>query len=106
MREKEERQVPEVLLDYAFIRREDEKRTVTVLLTKDRESRAMRASVMKHKGACTEAESDRAVENVKSFGHTCKIIIKTDNENALKSWRDGSDPEARARSDTSRTSSP
>ena len=46
-RPEEERQVPEVMLDYAFVRRNDETETATILLLKDRDSRAMRAWVMR-----------------------------------------------------------
>ena len=46
----EEHQVPEVMMDYAFVRRADEAETATILLLKDRESRSMRAWVMRYKG--------------------------------------------------------
>ena len=56
----EERQVPEVMLDYAFVRRAAEEETLTILVMKDRESRAMRAWVMRHKGVCLEEAGERA----------------------------------------------
>ena len=46
----EEHLVPEVMLDYAFVRREEEAETVTVLVAKDRESRALRAWTMRYNG--------------------------------------------------------
>ena len=44
----EERMVPEVGKDYAFVRREEETERVTILVVKDRETRAIQASVMRH----------------------------------------------------------
>ena len=84
----EERQVPEVSLDYAFIRRQHESECVTVLVLKDRESRAIRCWVMRLKGTSFEEAADRAVEGVKSIGHRCKILVKVDNEPALKALRE------------------
>ena len=42
--------VPEVGFDYAFVRRESEEETVTLLVMKDRDSRAIRAWVVPVKG--------------------------------------------------------
>jgi hypothetical protein len=64
----EERMVPEVLMDYAFVRRRDETQTMTVLILKDRESRAVRAWTMRNKGVCFEEAAFRAVEGIKAFG--------------------------------------
>jgi hypothetical protein len=87
-RAEEERVVPEVMLDYAFVRRKDETETVTILLMKDRESRAVRAWTMRNKGVCYEEAALRAVEGLKAFGHPSKILIKVDNEKSLKALRD------------------
>ena len=84
----EEHQVAEVMLDYAFVRRQGETETMTVLLAKDRDSRAMRAWTMRHKGVSLEEAAQRAAEGIKSFGRTSKILIKVDNEPALKSLRE------------------
>ena len=48
----EERLVPEVLMDYAFVRRHDETQNMTILIMKDREPRAVRAWTMRNKGDC------------------------------------------------------
>jgi hypothetical protein len=87
-RSPEERTVPMVLMDYAFVRRHDEVEKITVLLMKDRESRAVRAWVMRNKGVCYEEAAVRATEGIKSFGHTDKILLKVDNEAALLALRD------------------
>ena len=87
-RQEEERQVPEVMLDYAFVRRQDETETLTILIAKDRGSRAIRAWAMRFKGVCMEEAASRAAEGIKAFGHNEKILIKVDNEPALKALRD------------------
>jgi hypothetical protein len=84
----EERTVPEVMMDYAFVRRQDETQTMTVLILKDRESRALRAWTMRNKGVCFEEAALRAMEGIKAFGHRNKILVKVDNEPALKALRD------------------
>ncbi len=81
-RAQEERLVPEVLMDYAFVRREEETQTMTVLLMKDRESRAVRAWTVRNKGVCFEEDASRAGEGIKAFRHTNKIAGKVDNEPA------------------------
>jgi hypothetical protein len=86
-RTEEERQVPEVMLDYAFVRRQHEQENVTVLVVKDRDSRALRGAVMRYKGVCLDESSERATDMIRGFGHTDKIIIKVDNEPALKALR-------------------
>ena len=84
----EERTVPEVMMDYAFVRRQDETQTMTLLILKDRESRAVRAWTMRNRGVCFEEAAFRALEGIKAFGHTNKILVKVDNEPALKALRD------------------
>jgi hypothetical protein len=87
-REPEERVVPEIMLDYAFIRRQDEVEKVTVLLMKDRESRAIRAWTMRHKGVSYEEAALRTMDGIKALGHNGKILVKVDNEPALQALRD------------------
>ncbi len=47
----DENAVPEVLMDYCFVRRDDETETLTILIMKDRTSRAIQAWVVERKGA-------------------------------------------------------
>ena len=79
---------PEVVLDYFFYRREEESQSMVALLAKDRYSRAVRAKQVAHKGVCEEVAVDAAEELIKGFGHQGGILIKTDNEPALKSLRE------------------
>jgi hypothetical protein len=70
-------------MDYCFVRREEEEDVVTVLLLKDRVSRAIRAIRVMHKGAESDSEVGRVVDCVRSFGHRCKITLKSDGEPAI-----------------------
>ena len=84
----EERTVPEISIDYAFIRREAETDTATILVVKDRASRAVQATVLRMKGASLEEAGEKATEAVANFGHTAgKLMVKCDNENAMLDLR-------------------
>ena len=72
-REDEERQVPEVMLDYGFVRRQNETENLTILIVKDSDSRAIRGAVMRQKGVCIQEATERATEIIKGFGHPSKI---------------------------------
>jgi hypothetical protein len=83
----EERSVPEVGMDYCFIRRAIETETATALVVKDRISRAIRAHVLGFKGTCLEEASTIAAGAISQFGHKGAISLKTDNEPALVDLR-------------------
>ena len=80
--------VPKVGIDYAFVGREEETERVTILVVKDRETRAIQASVMRHKGTCHDEAGERAAEFIKNLGHHGKLMFKADNESALKDLRE------------------
>ena len=61
---------------------------ITILVTKDLNSRAIMADVVGHKGRGEPETVAQAVENVVRLGHRSKFIIKVDNEPALVSLRD------------------
>ena len=58
--------MPEVGFDYAFVRREAEEDTTTLLVMKDRDSRAIRALAVPVKGVGSDMSHavSRAVEGV------------------------------------------
>jgi len=85
---KEAPTVPEIGMDYAFVRRADEEATLTLLVMKDRGSRAVRAWVVPHKGADLETAVERAADGVREFGHRGQIVLKVDNEPALLALRE------------------
>ena len=82
--------VPEVGFDYAFVRREAEVDTTTLLVMKDRDSRAIRAWVVPVKGVGSDMRHavSRAVEGVHELGHRGPVVLKTDNEAALLALRE------------------
>ena len=67
-RVRDEVEVPEIMFDYGFIRRDDEAETITILMMKDRQSRAVRAWVVPHKGADLEGTVDRAAQGITDMG--------------------------------------
>ena len=80
--------VPEVSIDYAFIRREEETDTQTVLVMKDRKSRALRAWLLRSKGIVQEETVEQATAGVLDFGFAGEVVLKGDNEPALIALRD------------------
>ena len=58
----EERLVPEVSLDYAFVRRGTDEDKAKILVVKDRETKAIMAAVLQMKGACLEEAGEKGVE--------------------------------------------
>jgi hypothetical protein len=82
--------VPEVGFDYAFVRRESEEETATLLVMQDRDSRAIRAWVVPVKGVGSDMAHavSRAVEGVHELGHRGPVVVKTDNEAALLALRE------------------
>ncbi len=75
-------------MDYAFCRRNDEDRAITMLVMKHRQSRAVRCWVMPHKGAEGVAV-ETAVQGIKDFGIAGALILKSDNEDAINALRRG-----------------
>jgi len=84
----EEHTKAEVAMDYCFFRRQEETENITTLLTKDRHSRAIRAATLRSKGICLEESVDKAIEMIRGYGHRGGILVKADNEPALKALRE------------------
>ena len=80
--------VPEIHMDYGFIRRQDEVSTRTILVLKDRLSRAIQSLVVSNKGVEDASTVDRVVECIRRFGASGRFILKVDNEEALLCLRD------------------
>jgi hypothetical protein len=75
--------IPEVAMD-CFTRREEEEESVlTVLVLKDRASRAIQAFRVERKGVEDEDAISRTVESIRRFGHRGRILLKTDGEPAI-----------------------
>ena len=73
--------------DYAYIRRDDEEVVATLLVMRDRDSKALRAWVLEHKGADLVETVDRAVAGVRQLGYNGRVLIRTDGEPALVALR-------------------
>ncbi len=82
-----EGEVPEVSFDYAFVRRDDEELVATLLVMRDRDTKALRAWVLEHKGADLAATVNRAVAGVHQLGYRGRVLIRTDGEPALVALR-------------------
>ncbi len=80
-------EVPEVAFDYAFVRRDDEEPLATLLVMRDRDTRAIRAWMLEHKGADLVETVDRAVTGVRELGYRGRVLIRCDGEPALKALR-------------------
>jgi hypothetical protein len=80
-------EVPEVAFDFAFMRRDDETELATLLVMRDRDSKALRAWVLEHKGADLAATVDRAVAGVRELGYRGRVLIRCDGEAALVALR-------------------
>ena len=81
--------VPEVAMDYCFLSKEEGSRPLTVLVTKDRGSKAIIANAVLCKGRAFEDTVEQAALNIRRFGHLGKVLLKTDNEHALVDLRKG-----------------
>ena len=56
--------VPEAMLDYAFVRKHEDERPLTILVTKDRDSRVTMANVVLRKGRGLDDTVEQATKNV------------------------------------------
>jgi hypothetical protein len=81
-------EIPEVAFDYAFIRRDDEEEVVTLLIMRDRDSKALRGWMLERKGADMDENVDRAVTGIRELGYRGRVLIRTDGEPALVALRD------------------
>ena len=82
--------MPEVHLDFAFVRRDEEEAVSTILIAKHRQSRAVRTWRVPRKGECTMAAGPLAQEGLLGFGiaRGQPVTLKCDNENAILALRD------------------
>ena len=78
---------PEVHLDYGYVRRQGETNTRTILILKERRSRAIQVLMVSNKGVESGVTADRVLRAVQRFGLGNELILKVDNENALKALR-------------------
>eukprot|EP00969_Alexandrium_andersonii_P252756 11170477-Alexandrium_andersonii.AAC.1 len=64
-----EHTVPEVAMDYCFLTKDGSEATLTVLVIKDRDSRAILAHPVLCKGRLRDATVDQAAASIRRLGH-------------------------------------
>ena len=74
--------VPEVGLDYAFLREANSEESLTILVMKDRDSKMIFADAVEMKGRGLDGTVQRVVENLARLGHK-KVILRSDQEPAI-----------------------
>ena len=77
------------MIDYCYLRRKDETEVITILVLKERQSMAIQAWVVLHRSTILEegAAAERAADGVRRFGHRDRVLLKTDNEQAIIALR-------------------
>eukprot|EP00969_Alexandrium_andersonii_P245819 10863807-Alexandrium_andersonii.AAC.1 len=63
------REVPEVAMGYCFLAKDTSDETLTALVIKDRDSRAILARPMLRKGRLRDDAVDQAVASIRRLGH-------------------------------------
>ena len=74
--------VSTVLMDYGFVSKTGDEKSLTILIPKDRGSRILMGDVALHNGRGKEETVQQAAGDVERLGRA-KIIVKIDNEAAL-----------------------
>eukprot|EP00969_Alexandrium_andersonii_P032903 1437045-Alexandrium_andersonii.AAC.1 len=74
-------------MDYCFPTKDTSQTTLTVLVIKDRDSRAILARPVLRKGRLRYDTVDQAVASIRRLGHHHRVLLKTDNEPALLDLR-------------------
>ena len=74
--------MPEVGLDYGFLRESTSEDSLTILVMKDRTSKAVLVDVVEMKGRGLEGTIERVISNLATLGHK-KVILRTDQEPAI-----------------------
>ena len=81
----EERDVPELHMDYRFMGKVDEK-AQPILVVKERDTRMMCSMLVGEKGTADEHVIKRIIAFIKELGYeSAKIVLKSDQESSVKS---------------------
>ena len=75
-------EIPEVGVDYGFLREEGQEESLTIMVVKDRETRATFSFMVPTKGAGWKYSVDCLTSAIDRFGHT-KTVLMHDQEAAL-----------------------
>eukprot|EP00969_Alexandrium_andersonii_P059402 2615968-Alexandrium_andersonii.AAC.1 len=82
-----ERAVPEVAMDYCFLTKDGSDASLTVLVIKDGDSRAILARPALCKGRLRDDAVDQAAASIRRLGHRQRVLLETDDEPALVDLR-------------------
>eukprot|EP00969_Alexandrium_andersonii_P372015 15480785-Alexandrium_andersonii.AAC.1 len=74
-------------MDYCFLTKDTSEATLTVLVIKDRDSRAIMSHPVLRKGRMHDDAVDQAVASTRRLGHHHRVLRKTDKEPALLDLR-------------------
>ena len=77
-----DRAVPEIGIDYAFMKEKGNEETLTIVVMKDRDTKTISSDVVELKGRGIDGTVDRIIENIQRLGYK-KVILKSDQEPAL-----------------------
>ena len=83
-----ERRLPEVRIDYAFLRRADAEDLAKLVVLMALPSRAMRAWVVPSKGAADGSTVERVFKGIREMGIRAPCIVKCDGEPAVEALRE------------------
>ena len=83
---RDDKSLPEVHLDYCFMRNEPKGESTPVLVVKERDSRALAAHVIPYKGGDLEWAVMQTVRDIMKWGISGDVIIRSDQEPALKDF--------------------
>ena len=85
-----ERRLPEVHLDYAFLRRADSEagELAKLIILKTLPSRAMRAWVVPSKGLVDRSSAERVCRGIREMGIRTPCIVKCDGEASVEALRE------------------
>ena len=82
------RRLPEVHIDYAFLRRSNSDVLAKLVILKALPSRAMRAWVVPSKGVVDGSTAERVYKGIREMGIRAPCIIKCDGEPAVEALRE------------------
>ena len=83
---RDELSLPEIHLDYCFLRNEPKGESTPVLVVKDRDSKALAAHVVPYKGGDLEWAVLQTVRDLTKWGIVGDLIVRSDQEPALKDF--------------------
>ena len=75
-------------MDYGFVRRQGEEANRTILVIKERRTRAIQVLMVSSKGIEDIGTVDRVVRAIRRMGLGAEMVVKVDNESPLKKLRE------------------